>query len=134
MWCLPKKFKMTLTHPKRMKSVSRRQPQPQRLRSSPPNPWSPFVVTTDLDKSAQRPRPFVTVAEMLAQANAARDRVLTVALHAEVTDSLTVRRVAISAKSAVHVWATQPSVLNVRRWSAPKCRCANSLHKRMAKP
>ena len=64
----------------------------------------------------------------------ARDRVLTEVPDAVVTDLLTVRRVAISAKTVARVWATQPSVLNARRWSAQKCRCANSQHKRMAKP
>jgi hypothetical protein len=114
--------------------MSRRQPLRQQRRSSLPNPWSPFVVTTDLDKSARRRRPAVMVAERLAQASAARDRVLTEVPDAVVTDLLTVRRVAISAKTVARVWATQPSVLNARQWSAQKCRCANSQHKRMAKP
>jgi hypothetical protein len=117
-----------------MQSMSRRQPLRQQRRSSPPNPWLPFVVTTDLDKSAPRLRPAVMVAVMLALASAERDRVLTVALHAVVTDLLTVRRVAISAKTVAPVWAMQPSVPNVRRWSAQKCRSANSQHKLMAKP
>jgi hypothetical protein len=117
-----------------MQPVSRRQPLRQQRRPSLPNPWSPFVATTDLVKSARRHPPAVMVAEMLAQASAARDPVLTVAPDAVVTDLLTVRRVAISAKTVAHVWATLPSVRNVRRWSAQKCRCANSPHKRMAKP
>jgi hypothetical protein len=136
--CLLNKHKTAVPHPRQIQTPSSRQaklqPQHQPLSPSPLNPWLRFAATTGPVKSAQKRQLAVTGDATHVLVSAVRARVLTAARAVAVTVLQTVRHEVISAKNAVHVWAMRPFAPNVRPWSAPKCRCANWPHKRMAKP
>ena len=92
------------------------------------------MVTTGPVKSAQKRQLAVKGDATHVLVSAVRARVLTAALAEVVTVLQTAHLGVISAKNVVHVWGMPPSAHSVKPWSAPKCRCVNWPHKRMAKP
>ena len=97
---------------------------------SQPNPWWRCAATTDLAKRKPQPHWGAThgpghglVTETPAQAaTEARDLKAVASVMTEAC-----------VKIGAPVWATPLSVRSAKRWSAPKCLCANWQRKPMAK-
>ena len=107
---------------------------------SQPNPSWRCAATTGPAKSVPKRLPGATADVTVVQVSVVLAQVATAAqapaalviavLNAEVIVSVTEPRV----KTAARDWVMRLSAPNAKPWSAPKCRCASWLHKRMARP